>query len=721
MINSDERVKKIIDWRESFVTLPDSHFFELIRMYLGEIHSPFNKQNLVQDLGAFLGREESKKTIIKLLSRHDLEVLTAVYLIPDATNEKLAAFFDGTLNFAALYERLLNLEERLLIYRHIPKNSARTVISINPVLEDLLKPYLKVSNLLPPVELAHRLYNSGFTLSADVIAAFVNYINLNPALCKADYSIKKRDLEKLSDIFKTENGEFFNLLIKAFVNLSLVKDSSRGIQIDFPRLSAFASLDSRIQLAYLTLATHTRLSRSYLVKYAKLLLDALNSIKKDGFTKTGFIRNAFLLSQKKDSPLQSAPGGGGGRFAAMLARAQQEEQNSEQNSNDTDREISAGDFSIIECVFDAACAFGLLGESGIGTDGEKLFVKGSALTLAEQMESHPGQVQKAMSIDAGFNVLIFPGLKLNSLLELMDFVELKNFDTAASFELNKKSVMFAFDKGLSAGDIYSTIQKYSTYQIPENVKMSLDDWASSYMSAELFNGIVLCVDRAKANLIQNNPAAKAHIWKTFAPGVFMLDTRDEAKAVQILKSAGIEYNSTVKTAPQKIEGSAFPAFAVPKTPVETTEILEETEVQLSSDDERRSHFEAMRAQLAKLTVNPEQREGLLLRINRKIVLSQSQLNAESVKNETIEAGGMDYQGKIHVAESAIPLNMMLELEYDDKDSPSGKIVLVGTPLSIEKNPMDTVVHIVVEPEHVERTLSLGAASNVKRIRGGILR
>ena len=179
MINSDERVKKIIDWRESFVTLPDSHFFELIRMYLGEIHSPFNKQNLVQDLGAFLGREENKKTIIKLLSRHDLEVLTAVYLIPDATNEKLAAFFDGTLNFAALYERLLNLEERLLIYRHIPKNSVKTVISINPVLEDLLKPYLKVSNLLPPVELAHRLYNSGFTLSADVIAAFINYINLN--------------------------------------------------------------------------------------------------------------------------------------------------------------------------------------------------------------------------------------------------------------------------------------------------------------------------------------------------------------------------------------------------------------------------------------------------------------------------------------------------------------------------------------------------------------
>ena len=48
------------------------------------------------------------------------------------------------------------------------------------------------------------------------------------------------------------------------------------------------------------------------------------------------------------------------------------------------------DFSIIECVFDAACAFGLLGESGIGTDGEKLFVKGNALTLAEQIIKFSG-------------------------------------------------------------------------------------------------------------------------------------------------------------------------------------------------------------------------------------------------------------------------------------------------------------------------------------------
>ena len=31
MINVDPKVQRIIDWRESFITLPDNHFFELVQ------------------------------------------------------------------------------------------------------------------------------------------------------------------------------------------------------------------------------------------------------------------------------------------------------------------------------------------------------------------------------------------------------------------------------------------------------------------------------------------------------------------------------------------------------------------------------------------------------------------------------------------------------------------------------------------------------------------
>ena len=149
MIKVDPKVQRIIDWRESFITLPDNHFFELIRMYLGEIHSPFNKQKLIEQLGAFLRKEENRRTIINLLSESDILILAAVYYIPNATTEKLSNFFDKTINFAKLYERLLNLEERLLIYRHGDKNTRKTLISLNPMLEDEILPLLSKKILLP--------------------------------------------------------------------------------------------------------------------------------------------------------------------------------------------------------------------------------------------------------------------------------------------------------------------------------------------------------------------------------------------------------------------------------------------------------------------------------------------------------------------------------------------------------------------------------------------
>ena len=134
MIKVDPKVQRIIDWRESFITLPDNHFFELIRMYLGEIHSPFNKQKLIEQLGAFLRKEENRRTIINLLSESDILILAAVYYIPNATTEKLSNFFDKTINFAKLYERLLNLEERLLIYRHGDKNTRKTCLKESEML-----------------------------------------------------------------------------------------------------------------------------------------------------------------------------------------------------------------------------------------------------------------------------------------------------------------------------------------------------------------------------------------------------------------------------------------------------------------------------------------------------------------------------------------------------------------------------------------------------------
>lgn len=711
MINVDPKVARIIDWRESFVTLPDNHFFDIIRMYLGEVPSPFNKQKLVEQLGAFLHKSENVKTILNLLSESDLLILSAVYFIPKASSEKLAGFFEGSLNFASLYERLLNLEERLLIYRHSDKTTKKQIFSLNPSLEDVLIPLLNRQILLPlPVAVS---FNDEVkpVLSPERIAAFANFISMTPALCKADGSIKKRDGEKIEQIFGAGTLQFFQYLTTAFINLQLLKECASGYQVDRQRLEAFASLDERLQYAYLCVASQAFLSRTGLVKQARLLLNVINSVPQEGYTRTSLLRSSFLIQEAEVSG--EGPGQGTDRFAAMLRDAQATE-NKNQGTSDNP-------LSVMDRLLDSAETFGLLDVRGRDEKGAKIYVKGNLLKNLENAPSLETRKNlKVLNIDAGFNAMIFPGLPLSSLLQLVSFMDIKKFDTAAVFEITKKSVMRFFDLGFKGADLYQLVKQFSSYEIPENLVVSVDDWSSSYSSVSLFKGYILKIHQSQTVIVKNNPAIAPYINEELAPGIFLLSVQTDEEAEAIIRNSGLDFIGSIQTAKKEVSGPVFPIFEPERPEIQTASETAVTSITVSTEEERKAHFENLRAQLDKIKVTPEQREGLLLRINRKIILTPQQLIADSVKQEQIEASGMDFQGKIHVAESAITQRMMLELEYEDKNGEEGIAVIVGTPTGVEKNSMDAAVHLVVEPDHEERTFSLGQARNVKRIRGSVI-
>ena len=54
-----EHAKRVMLWRESFLFLEENHFFEIMKMYLGEIKTPYNKQKLIANLEGFLHKKES--------------------------------------------------------------------------------------------------------------------------------------------------------------------------------------------------------------------------------------------------------------------------------------------------------------------------------------------------------------------------------------------------------------------------------------------------------------------------------------------------------------------------------------------------------------------------------------------------------------------------------------------------------------------------------------
>lgn len=699
-------VQRIINWRESIATLPDMQFFDLIRMYLGEVHTPFNKTKLVEELGSFLRKEEHRKALVNLLSESDVQLLSAIWFIPNATQEKISAFFAGSNSFAVIYEHLLNLEERLLIYHYTDKKTDKTVISINPMLEETLRPYLTKAALFPPAYLAEPKQTLSQPVSPELLAAFVSFTLSNPDLCKGDGSFKKRAITQIEKLFPGKT-ELLQLLATACVNLAVFKETDAGFELDMSRLDAFARLDEQTQYAFLCVASQGRFSRTALVRQATLLLELVQAIGSRSLTRTSVLRLAFLISEKDNDIPGVAPLGQTSRFAALMQRSYGD--SLEMQSRDV--------VSLVDRMIDSACLLGILSETGTDEQGESLYTQGAAWSAPARPVRAP--FPKVLTIDAAFSVTVLPGLPLSALVPLVSCMELTQFDTAATFELTKKAVMRTFDRGVTQEQLLSLFSDFCLYDIPQNLRVSIDDWASVHRSAALYRGYVLRVNPENSAAIEKNRILKTHIAAKIAPGIYLLDVQSDEEASALVSHCGLDFIGRIQTSAKPVEAAAFPRLAISAHDAFAEPEGDEC---VLHEELAESHRNAMEQALSALHVTPEQKEGLQERIDRKIILTPEQLRGDSVRFECLEAGGMDFAGKLRIIESAMSTNSMLELAYENPHDPTGEsIVVVGQPLETEKLDGDVLLRIELIPQHEEKLFSVGKARLVKRIRGSILR
>ena len=141
--------KDVAEWRENIIKLPDHHFFDLIQLYLGKIKTPFNKQRLAEQLSAFLRKPAIQEKIAEGLDSYDILILKAVSEIPNPTQAMLSIFFSKKISYSELSEKLLNAEERLLLYR-IQNNDGDKIYRINPILQKIIEPFLSTNLFFMP-------------------------------------------------------------------------------------------------------------------------------------------------------------------------------------------------------------------------------------------------------------------------------------------------------------------------------------------------------------------------------------------------------------------------------------------------------------------------------------------------------------------------------------------------------------------------------------------
>ena len=693
----DPKVLRILQWRESLSTLPDDKFFDIMKIYLGDIKTPFNKQKLVEQLSSFLAREENISSIKNLLSQWDAEIISAVYFIPDLTIEKLVSFFSTTYTYSVIYEKITNLEERLILYRQKNTQKNINVIKINPLLESTLNSFISLQQILPLQELTFADSENTFFLSSQVIASFISFAAEKKDLCKADGTLKKKTVSELEKIFckgksDTQIISSLELLTKALSNLLLIYEGTDGIFIDYERLENFCNLNECEQKLYICVASTGHFARNTLQKNAQFLLEFLKNLSGKYFTRELLKRLAFLLQTRNAQNSTEQPS----RFARMLARSTDEEF-SEQSA-----------LSVIDAVIDSAIEFGFISSAGKNEKQETLYTLSTYfadLLAQKNTEDH----KKLLSIDASFTVTVMPGLLLRDLLILTKCMNCISCDLTALYEISKKSFMRAFDLGLDVEKLLLILQKYSLYELPQNLKVSAREWYASYSSASIYKGYVLKVNEENKTLVEKNPVLSPFIKIILAPGVFLLNVQSDEEIKNIIAKSGLDFLGTIKEPPKEKQILSLPKISFScQNNFLNYSAQENTFV---NPKVASLAMESLKLELDKMDITKEQKEELEERIKRKMILTKEQLRPSTVTFERLEAGGMDFAGKLHILTNAISSQSLVVIEMEGE-----KNQLTGKPLALLNRGENVQVRIKLQDSEDTLDLLVAKLTNVKKLR-----
>ncbi len=699
-------------WAEAFSSLPDKQFFNTVRLYLGEIKTPYNKQRLTEQLAAFIRKEENLTSLLTLLDPFDIKLLTAISLIPNASQESLIDFFHNEYSITEIYAELINLTERLLIYKQKNPYSGKSFLKINPLIRQNLLPYLDKKLIFPEYQPLHFSSDDIFELNPNLLAAFITYIRIRGISCKSDGIIKKNDQKRLSEIFPGKE-KFIQLLMNALVNLSLVYEDQQlhSYILDFNRMKKFAELSELQQYALLCAAAVSRFSRDGLRKEAQLLIDCLTSVPEAGCSLDSILRLAFLVGSYNE---EGNTGSRKSRFSKILEAARQEAgAEPEQNAD------------LLNRMVDCALEFGLLRKFAKSEEGidlyqatEKLFSKNSTkscLTNDSLLNGNVEEKPKVVNIDSTFTVTLMPGLSLKDLLPLTAFMFVKKYGVVTEFEITRQSVSEGFDHELTPEMIFERLEKYSYYELPQNLKINITDWYNSYSSAQLYYGYILKVTDNNIALAENNPNIKKYIKEKLAEGIYLLNLPAGTEISSFIQESSLDFLGNVKTSTSKSEFTSFPLLRDGHKPL-ALEHSDNSESKKTSIPEADKLIKSLKTCLKNLDMEKTQKECLEHRISNRLILSEAQLKNASIRTEILEADGMDFSGKVHLIEAAVKDEDMMEIRMPSADGKGNFFTILGKPLSISRQPGEAVMRFQIEPTKSIENLLVSRITHLRRLR-----
>ena len=733
---SNKKVFRSVDeWKSALMILPDSNFFELLRSVFGNIKTPFSKQRLLNDLFVFLFRNDIQKIIAAYINEKDHKIISAVALLDEPTSKDMEIFFVGEFSGAEIHSLIINLEERLILYRI--NVDGVLCLALNPVLEQVLAPLVADTRPLfpsfpkesgPPQE---HTYSAACIPDGRIMTALFSFISGEEELFKSEGGLRKKILDDGKKFFPSLDLE---LAVKALLLLGLFRrgtlsnDSvlplwnsrTRGDGSgDFPgegrclvpckdKIDDYGDLSPLERQAYWAGGVYFCLNeaaqdgsvsesqerredgRDGQAKHC----DAGDSFLDDGsglYSRTRLRGVAFFIH----------------RLVSLLNFNRKYPEITIRRLGELLERQGAWSFSAMDA--NTQLSFELLlaamEKTGILEKAGSCWKAGPGLAAVMVNDPANEAEKPVIAMDTAFSIILYPEITFADALELGTFCSLKrNTETEASqhkepaagsggmaetaicFELTRQSVIRGFDHGMSADAMTELLNRLSLNRIDANLGWTLNEWEKRYAGVSLHQGIILTLAEDCRYLAEVKPVASL-IHQTLAPGVYLLSSNERSEAVKALRKAGVD----IVAQPPSVAFAAFPAASARKygsfSRLDSTGIIDLGGITADAEESPDSAPESSDSPresgaiqkkffriLEKMQLSKPERDELTARIDRRLVLSEAQLEKSSLRYEKLEARGIDYSGKLAIAKQAADSGSLVEISMPCPDGSASRTV-----------------------------------------------
>jgi len=665
------------EWKRSILELPDEHFFSLMRLYLGDIKTPFHKPRLVEKLAALLSDSEMADRIIALTDVYDAEVLTAVEVLHNPDPALLFRLFQGERDYFNFHNHLMNLHERLLIFT-APDSSE---LYLNPYLYPLLKERVLTPRLLfPPAdETADEedpLLRQPISISEEHIWSVVSFLHHYGIHIKANGTIRKSTAEQLRNVFSglcsgDDDTEMYRLL-RALLNMGLLQLRGGRLHLLEDGVTRMLSMERPRRMACLWSAIALDGSAGDRISVPSADWERIESLA------DLLLRFFSRIPPQTFFPLQSIR-----RLLFTVHLLDGESKN-------TGTEFNRSADRIIAAL----------------TDLRVFSARGTMMMLNPVLQAglHPRENQHPLLLHPDFSVTVQPPLNFSDGLAIAACMKIISHAAYPQFEFSSDSYIHG-RLYFSAQQLRKTVSALSSAGIPQNITFSMDAWEQNYSSVKMTEGITLILAKHWDRLVRHNPEFQIHILNDLGHGIYVMDPEYQTVWRDLLKGMGISPLPPVQKGNRQSSTDIFSRIPAPAGHTESTD---RQPVDLRSEYPRPNQdtgkAEEVRNELIEALENIDASSGkhkeLSTRIEKKLILYPSQLENPVYTESGSEARGIDYAGKVRIIQQALQSgSSLLELiERTARGNParhllrptelekSGKeLVLVGEELPAEKS------------------------------------